>query len=358
VSRETVSACLIATDEEVRLPAALRSVAFCDEVIVVDGGSRDETLAAARAAGATVLENPWPGFGAQRNVAIDHAHGDWILEIDADERVTAELRQAILQLLEARPDARLCGVPIRDEFLGRRLGPAAKYPNYRLRLFRRGAYRHDETRTVHEGLVADGPVQPLEGDLEHLLAETWGEALRDVWTYARLEAAQTPRQPGLRTLVRPAAKLAYRLAVDGGWRDGWQGMTRIVLDCVTDVIVATRGRGASVPEAPRAMRRIIAVAAARDHARALAWLEAARATGAGVALVSDAALPGDVRTRLVPRLGPLHVIRALTAEAQLGGIDRVVAGPRLARLVPGPLRGGAPVLPLYEPASSERTTAV
>jgi Glycosyl transferase family 2 len=361
VSRETVSACLIATDEAARLPAALRSVAFCDEVIVVDGGSRDGTVDAARSAGATVVENPWPGFGAQRNVAIDHASGDWILEIDADERVTAELRAAILRVLEEPPEARLCGVPIREQYLGRRLGPAAKYPNYRLRLFRRGAYRHDESRTVHEGLVPDGPVQPLEGDLEHLLAESWGEALRDVRTYARLQAAQSPRRPGLRALaLRPATKLAYRLVVDGGWRDGWHGAVRIVLDCASDVLVVARSGDPhdAVRRAPGAPRRIVAAASARDHVRALAWLNAARATGADVALVSDTPVPGDVRTRVVPRLGPLHVIRALTAESQLGGIDRVVAGPRVGRLVPERLRGGAPVLPLYEPASSERTTVV
>jgi hypothetical protein len=358
MSRETVTACVIATDEEARLPAALRSVAFCDEVIVVDGGSRDGTIAAARAGGAEVIENPWPGFGAQRNVAIDHATSDWILEIDADERVTAELEGSILRLLEAPPSARLCGAPIREQFLGRRLGPSAKYPNYRLRLFRRGAYRHDETRTVHEGLVPDGPVHPLEGDLEHVLADTWGEALRDVWTYARLEAAQTPRRRGLRSLVlRPTAKLLYRLVVDGGWRDGWRGAARIGLDCATDVLVAARsGRGPVRAPQARALRRIVAVAPARDHGRAISWLEAARAAGADVALVSDAAAAGDVRTRIVPRLGPLHVIRALTAESQLGGIDRIVAGARIARLVPAPLRGGAPVIGLYEPASSERTT--
>jgi Glycosyl transferase family 2 len=327
-------------------------------VIVVDGGSRDGTMAVARAAGATVVENPWPGYGAQRNVALDHACGDWILEIDADERVTDELREEILRLLADPPETRLCGVPVRERYLGRRLGPAAKYPNYRLRLFRRGAYRHDEARTVHEGLVADGPVHPLAGDLEHLLAESWGEALRDVWTYARLQAAQTPPPSSrARALLRPAAKLAYRLVVDGGWRDGWQGAVRIALDCVSDVLVVARSGDPQHPVAATdAPRRVVAVASGRDHARALAWLGAARAGGADVALVTDTPLPGDVRTRLVPRLGPLHVIRALTAESQLGGIGRVVAGPRV--LVPAALRGGAPVLGLYEPASSARTAAV
>jgi len=377
MSRATISACLIATDEQARLPDALRSVAFCDEVIVVDGGSRDATPVLARAAGATVIENPWPGFAAQRNVALDHASGDWILEIDADERVTPELRAEIVRLLEAPPRCRLCGVPIRERYLGRWLGAAGKYPNYRLRLFRRDAYRHDETRTVHEGLVPDSPVLPLEGDLEHLLAESWREALHDVWVYAGLQAAQTPRQPSasayVRALVlRPTAKLVYRLLVDGGWRDGGPGVVRIALDCLSDALIVGRRmlgpRGGPVSDEhhgrltePSGPVRIVGVAGAGERDRALAWLRAARAAGADVALVTDAPVAGDIRARVVPRLGPLHVIRALTAEAQLGGIDRVVADRRIARLVPAALRGGVPALPLsarYDPASSERTTPV
>src|SRR5947209_3726192 len=95
MARATLSACLIVQDEQDRLPDALASVAFCDEVIVVDGGSGDGTVQIARAGGARVIENPWPGFAAQRNVALDAARGEWILEIDADERVSPPLRRSI-----------------------------------------------------------------------------------------------------------------------------------------------------------------------------------------------------------------------------------------------------------------------
>jgi len=368
VSRPTVSACLIVRNEEARLADALRSVAFCDEVIVVDSGSTDATVALARATGATVVEHPWRGFGAQRNVGLDRASGDWILEIDADERVTPALRDEILGFLADPAGADLCALPLRERFLGAWLGPAAKYPNYRLRLFRRGTYRHDERRLVHEGLVSEGPVRPLAGELEHLLADGWGEALRDTWLYARLDAAQAPAPGGAvayarALVVRPAAKFAYRLVVDGGWRDGLPGLVRIGLDCVSDVLVVGRrllGRAPAPPaEAPAGADhfgrdgrrlgpvRIVAVAGERDRDRALAWLEAARGAGADVALISDAApLAHPIRTRRLPRLGALHVIRAVDAENQLRPIDLLVAAPgragRLARLVPGVLRGGAP----------------
>ncbi len=216
----SVCACIIARDEERRLPAALASVAFCDEVVVVDSGSRDRTAELARAAGARVVERPWRGFGAQRNIAIDSTGADWILEIDADERVTPRLRAEIEAFLaEAPEDVDICAVPLRDLLLGGRLGPSAKYPKYRLRLFRRGRYRHDEQVRVHEGLWALGRTWAFEGDLEHVLAETPREAVRYVWSYARLEAEQlsgpvsaSDRVRGI--VLRPPSKFAYRLVVD------------------------------------------------------------------------------------------------------------------------------------------------
>jgi hypothetical protein len=376
--RATVSACIIARDEEERLPAALASVAFCDEVVVVDSGSRDRTTEIARAAGARVVERPWRGFGAQRNVAIDHASAEWILEIDADERVTPRLRAEIEEFLAHQPEGvDICGVPCRDVFLGARLGPSAKYPKYRLRLFRRGAYRHDEQLAVHEGLWAFGRTWPFEGDLEHLLAATPAEALRDVWAYARLEAGQLrgPVGAGARVrgiLLRPPAKFAYRLVVDGGWRDGWRGALKIALDCVADALVWMLARGGEADDpAPahyaqarvrRGSVRLLAIASGGKHAaRAADWLRAARAAGADVALVTDApaAANGDLHVRALPRLTPLRLIRALDAEVQLRGVDALVpCGPRerqLARMLPPDLRAPFGELdPGTDPAEAER----
>jgi Glycosyl transferase family 2 len=375
--RATVCACIIARDEEQRLPAALASVAFCDEIVVVDSGSRDRTMELAREAGARVIEHSWRGFGTQRNVALDAARSDWILEIDADERITPALRAEIEAFLANPPAGVDIGaVPCRDLFLGGRLGPAAKYPKYRLRLFRRGVYRHDEQLAVHEGLWAWGRTWAFEGDLEHVLADTLPEAIRDAAAYARLEAQQLSGSPSagarLRGIaLRPVAKLAYRLVVDGGWRDGWRGLAKIGLDCWADALVwVLAGDEAGEPAAAhyaqlrvrRGPVRLLAIASGADGAaRAAGWLRAAREAGADVALVTDtpAAADGDLHVRALARLRPLQLIRALDAETQLRGVDALVPcgrrERRLARLLPPELRAPFGVLgPDTEPGEAVR----
>ncbi|HUN77942.1 MAG TPA: glycosyltransferase family 2 protein [Solirubrobacteraceae bacterium] len=402
--RARISACLIVQDEQERLPAALASVAFCDEVIVVDGGSTDATVACARAAGARVIERPWRGFAIQRNVAIDAAGGDWILEVDADERVSAELRASIEALLAQPPeDVDIAVFALRNRFLGGRLGPSAKYPAYRSRLFRRGAYRHDESLAVHEGLELRERPLVLDGDLEHELADTLGEALRDTWRYARLESLHVA-PPGTALgylkgiLARPLAKLAYRVIVEGGWRDGWRGLLKISLDAGSDALVwsfvlvrrglATGGSdglgrhgadglgrhgdgadglpedgdGADGPSQPDAAdpghdqpdghfgprragpARIVAIADRGAPTRGAAdWLEALRSRGIDVALVCPRPPAGvSVPCRAVAGMRPLAAIRALETERQLRIVDAVVPFGRRAgllwRMLPRTLR--------------------
>jgi len=354
--RERVTACLIVQDEQARLPAALASVAFCDEIVVVDGGSRDRTCEIARAAGAKVIENSWPGFAAQRNVALDAATSEWVLEIDADERISSPLRANIEALLAHPPPQDMAVFALRNRFLGGPLGPSAKYPAYRSRLFRRGTYRHDEGRAVHEGLELRARPAILDGDLEHELAGSLREALTDVRRYARLESVHVvrPSSPlayvkGM--LMRPAAKLAYRLVVDGGWRDGWRGVLKISLDVGSDVWVWGRvltGRGARPDATPAAQGgehfgrrrvgpvKVVAIASSpRGATAALRRLGELERRGADVALIAPQRPEGDPRLpfQRVRRVGPLSVIRAIEAEMHVRPIDTVIAEDRRARLV-------------------------
>jgi glycosyltransferase involved in cell wall biosynthesis len=358
--RGRVTACLIVQNEQDRLPAALDSVAFCDEIVVVDGGSTDRTIEIARTAGARVIENPWPGYARQRNVAIDAATGEWILEVDADERVSPTLRGSIEELLTRQPDGPAIAVcALRNRFLGGLLGPSAKYPAYRSRLFRRGSYRHDQSRSVHEGLDrAERPVI-LDGDLEHELAGTMREALADMWSYTRLDSGHVPRPvtPGaylVGIVLRPLSKVIYRTVIDRGWQDGWRGLLKIWLDAASDalvwmrVLIGTRAgtpttstdsittahhnhfgrRGTSLP-------KVVALAARGEPTRkATGWLEKLYAEGVDVTLISEQPIAGTaLPTQTVRRLRPVAVMRVLDLEMQIQAIQAVVPFGRRARLI-------------------------
>lgn len=370
---ETLSACVIACDEEARLSDCLASLTCCDEIVVVDGGSRDRTREIARAAGARVVESPWRGFAAQRNVALDHARGEWVLEIDADERLSPALAGELRTWLDDPPaGVRMGALPMRDVFLGKPLGRSARYPRYRHRLFRRGAFRHDESRTVHEGLWSDGPTAAFNGEMHHLLASSWSEAIHDAVAYAKLEAAALPRPgPGealVGTVLRPLAKLAYRLFLYGGWRDGWRGLARIWLDCLTDslaVLYRVRNAGnrstAEQPGPPRVgPPRLVGVAVGTGRAsRLAAWLDEAADLGADVALLANERVGGKLGVPLRPigGRGPGALARALDAEDQVRPIDALVLAGRRERLllhaIPGALQGAVPPLSLSSSPAEE-----
>jgi hypothetical protein len=352
VPRATLSVCLITLDEERRLPRALASVTgLADQIVVVDSGSADRTREIALAAGATVIEHPWRGFAAQRNVALDHAVGEWVLELDADEWCSPELVAEIGEFLAMPPEPGIgmALLPMRQTYLGRMLGPAGHYPFYRSRLFRLGAYRHDESRTVHEGLWARERPWVFTHDLHHELAGTLGEAIRDTRAYARLEAQGigevSARALAAGTLVRPPVKFLYQTALLGGWRDGAPGILRSASEVGGDALTWVRawrrrgGGGGAGPGSPdghfgRSAPRVgpVHVLAVGDPRGARAWLAGAVRAGAWVSVVCSArdaepelAGGAPLRVRTVPRLGPLSLLRAIDAESQLAPVDAYVA---------------------------------
>lgn len=365
--RRRLTACIITKDEEDRLPAALASLAFCDEIVVVDSGSTDRTVELARAAGATVVHNPWPGFAIQRNVAITHATGDWVVEIDADERVTPELAAELRAFLDhpTLPDRfPLLSLPRRNHFLGGWMGDSMKYPSYCRRMFKVGVYDHDEARTVHEEPVPTTPAWAARGDITHELAATWREALRDTWAYAKLDAAQFHPAVSAGALVRgvvlrPLAKALYRLTLDGGWRDGWRGAARIAMDAGTDsavwVLAARRVRASgartgttghySEPFPLVSAVRVVGVAGDAEGARRVgAWLADAATAGADPTLLVprdaspvplDAAAPpylaDAVRVQPLDRTGAVTIGRALDREGQVRPVELVVSDAATAR---------------------------
>lgn len=160
-----LSAIVIARNEARNIAACLDSIAFCDERIVVDGGSSDDTVEIAKACGAQVSERAFDGFGPQKNFALSLATGDWILSIDADERVTPELKEEILRTIGQGGEAGY-EMPRLSTFCGREMRHSGWYPDHVLRLFRRtsGTFSND---LVHERVICEGPVGRLAEPLLH-----------------------------------------------------------------------------------------------------------------------------------------------------------------------------------------------
>ena len=189
-----ISAVLIAQNEEDRIGAALRSLAFCDEIVVVDGGSRDQTGARVRAAGARLLERTFDGFVTQKNFAVEHARHDVVLSLDADEEVTHSLRAEIEALCQGeslpRPGYRMRRV---TEYLGREIRATDWYPDWQLRLFDRARGRF-AGHLVHESVKVDGPVGTLRGEILHRPYRDEQDHLRRIDRYASLWAEAAYRQ--------------------------------------------------------------------------------------------------------------------------------------------------------------------
>jgi len=188
-TRPRLSAVIITKNEAADLPVCLASLAFCDEIIVVDSGSTDGTVALAERAGCRVILRPdWAGFGPQKQRALDAATGDWILSIDADEIVPPDLAQEILAAIESGAHAgyRLNRL---NDFLGKPLRYGGWYPDYHLRLARRDVARFSDD-IVHERLLVDGSIRDLRTPMRHLTYRDIDELLDKQRRYALSGAAQ------------------------------------------------------------------------------------------------------------------------------------------------------------------------
>jgi glycosyltransferase involved in cell wall biosynthesis len=225
---------IIAKDEEQHLPDCLESVAFCDEVLVIDSGSTDRTRELAAAAGARVLlRAPWPGFAAQRNKGFEEARHDWVLFLDADERISPALR-AEVQALRARGfDKAGYRVPRVAHYLGRWVRGTDWYPDWQLRLFDRRRGRCPQA-LVHESVHVDGSVGRLRGELQHLPYSDVADHVRTIDDYTTLwsqQAFESGRRTSVAELVLlPAFALLRNYVLRGGLLYGRAGLTISILN--------------------------------------------------------------------------------------------------------------------------------
>jgi glycosyltransferase involved in cell wall biosynthesis len=220
-----ISAIIITRNEAANIAACLASVAFCDERIVVDCGSDDETVEIARASGARVETHAWEGFGAQKNFALSLATGDWVLSLDADESVSHGLATEIHEVVTSgRADA--YALPRLSLFCGRPMRHSGWFPDYVVRLFRRGRARFSDD-LVHERVVCDGPVDRLTNMLHHDPVRRLEDALARMDRYSTASAqmlATNGRPVSFATGILHGLWTFFRTYVlRGGFLDGAEG---------------------------------------------------------------------------------------------------------------------------------------
>ena len=228
-----VSVCIITAGEEERLRPCLESVAWADEIIVVDAESTDKTVVIAREFTDRVIVRPWPGFAAQKNFALAQATGDWTLSLDADERVTPEVRAAIERVLRGDGPATGYALPRKNIFWDRWVRHGRLYPDWQLRLFRRGAGRFVE-HAVHESVRVDGPVARLEAPLLHVSYRDLADFLSRSNRYSTLAAEEWVRAGGRRVsaidiVARPLGRFLSMYVLHAGFLDGLRGFLLAVL---------------------------------------------------------------------------------------------------------------------------------
>jgi len=224
-----VSAVVIARDEERMLGDCLASVAFADErLVVVDARTVDRTREVARLGGARVEERAFDTFAAQRDAALALACGEWVLFVDADERVTPALREEVMRTLALPGVKGGYWIPRHNYLMGRVVTHAGWFPDYQLRLLERRAVRMDPLRPVHEVALVDGPVGYLSEPFLHFNYATLAEFVRKQERYCGLEAERwltTYGRPRLRSLVgQPVREFWSRFVRLEGYREGVLGL--------------------------------------------------------------------------------------------------------------------------------------
>ena len=223
-----ITGTIITLNEEARIAEAIAGLSCCDEIIVVDAGSTDRTREIAAARGARVIEHSWHGYSNQKNFAAEQAVNDWILSVDADERLSVELADEIVRWKRTSEtlDHQAWAMPRRAFYLGRWINHSGWYPDRKIRLYNRRQC-HWEGDSVHESLKVDGLVGRFTGDLLHFPYRDWNDHAARIERYIELAAADAHSKGKgggiLRLVLAPPLTFLKTLFIQAGLLDGWRG---------------------------------------------------------------------------------------------------------------------------------------
>jgi (heptosyl)LPS beta-1,4-glucosyltransferase len=231
-SHERLAAVVLTKNAAGHISDCLATLRFADLVVVSDSYSDDGTVPIARAAGATVLQRPFDNFAGQRNAAMQDTHADWILFVDADERIPPELAQEVREAVSCGSEVGWW-IPRLNYIAGKLVRNGGFYPDYQLRLLRRDRARYDPGRPVHEVVLLDGPSGRLQHEMVHYNYDDWAQFHAKQRRYALLEG-QILRERGVKPwphkFVRlPLREFWRRYVTLRGYRDGWIGLKLAVL---------------------------------------------------------------------------------------------------------------------------------
>jgi len=226
----TLSITIITLNEEANIRRTLKSVQWADEIIVLDSGSTDRTVAICREFTDRVYHQDWLGFSGQKNAAIDRATGEWILSLDADEPVESALAEEIRTIISSSNSYDGYRIPRKTFFLGKWIRHGGWYPDDNLRLFRKGKGRFEE-RAVHEAVKVTGTVGRTKHAIEHYAYPDLASYMSSINKYSSLAVTEMS-QRGITTfkagwiniLLRPVFTFIYKYLLRLGFLDGKQGL--------------------------------------------------------------------------------------------------------------------------------------
>jgi len=236
VSRPTISAYIICKNEAANIKRCLESVAWCDEIVIVDSGSTDSTLEICKEYTNSIYSMEWEGYGAQKNFALSKCTSDWVLNLDADEEVSTELHESILQSLSDPSNDKIVGYFFLRvvRFLDRWWYAGDWYPEYRLRLGKRGCFRWT-TEPVHERAVVEGRTKRISKPLFHYTYTGLKHQINRINNYSSLTSAYKSTKYSLNSfpfrlwlvgtiIVRPLLRFTRFYILRGGFLYGTAGL--------------------------------------------------------------------------------------------------------------------------------------
>ncbi|WP_261843392.1 glycosyltransferase family 2 protein [Aliamphritea ceti] len=233
-----LSAVIITLNEANNIADCISSLSFCDEIIVVDSGSTDTTTELAFKLGAKVINQSWLGYGQQKQFAVEQATNNWVLCLDADERISPELAKEIQDFMQ-EPNAAACQMPRCNRFMGRWLRHGEGYPDMSLRLFdRQQAFWSEDS--VHEKVICNAPIKSLQNDILHYSQETLHQYIEKQNKYTSIQADILTKNnkniSSTKLIMSPLIRFIKFYLVRQGFRDGVPGLVHICIGCFNSFI--------------------------------------------------------------------------------------------------------------------------